>query len=118
MEPSKEKGRFSEQTSKGEITRFSTASTTPSFVLSPMAVEPSCHQNPNPFITRTKIQQPSGFEIPKRTKKEGKKRGTGREEKSDLDGLDGVLHLEQPPLGGEGIDASIVLGPSIKNPNE
>ncbi len=31
-----------ERTSSGDVTRFSTASTTPCFVRTPMAVEPSC----------------------------------------------------------------------------
>ncbi|RWW19872.1 hypothetical protein GW17_00016040 [Ensete ventricosum] len=66
-----------QQTSKGDVTRFSTASTTPSFVLKPMAEE-----------------------------------GQKEKQKSNLDGLDGVLDLEQPPLGGEGVDSSIILGPS------
>lgn len=32
------------RTSSGEVIRFSTASTTPSFVFNPIAVEPSCYQ--------------------------------------------------------------------------
>ena len=32
-----------EQTSKGEVIRFSTARTTPSFVFNPIAVEPNCN---------------------------------------------------------------------------
>ena len=29
---------------------------------------------------------------------------------AELDGLDGVLHLEQPPLGGEGVGPAVILG--------
>lgn len=33
---------YADRTSKGDVTRFSTASTTPSLVLMPMAVDPNC----------------------------------------------------------------------------
>lgn len=36
------------QTSKGEVIRFSTASTTPSFVFNPIAVEPNCSNSNTP----------------------------------------------------------------------
>lgn len=39
-------------TSNGEVIRFSTASTTPSFVINPIAVEPSCKGNPITFPIR------------------------------------------------------------------
>jgi hypothetical protein len=29
-----------------------------------------------------------------------------------LDGLDGVLHLEDPALGREGVDAAVVVAPA------
>lgn len=35
------------QTSSGDVIRFSTASTTPSFVFKPIAVEPSCNNSPS-----------------------------------------------------------------------
>ena len=40
-------------TRSGEVTRFSTARTTPSFVLNPMAVDPNCKSKRNNNISIT-----------------------------------------------------------------
>lgn len=68
-------------TMRGDVIRFSTASSTPSRAWMPIAVEPSY---------RIRL-------------------GCLRIDAIYLDRLDGILHLEQAALGAEGVHATIVL---------
>ena len=71
--------------------RFSTASTTPCGVVTPMAVDPSCRQ-----------QRPRR-ELPATTAPYSRRAGPY------LDGLDGILDLENAALRREGVHASVIL---------
>jgi hypothetical protein len=78
--------------------RFSTASTTPSFTFTPMAVEPSCGHNGGahglPISNRTRWHHAALQAFTSR---------------AHLDGLDSILDLEQATLWAECIDAAVIL---------
>ena len=77
--------------------RFSTASTTPSFTFTPMAVEPSCGQHCAAHWLR----------ISDRTR--WYHAALPFTNRAHLDRLDSILDLEQATLWTEGIDAAVIL---------
>ncbi len=85
------------------MTLFSTASTTPSFVLTPTTVDPSCMQK---VILRYWLSNLSGGHehiVASIRSSDGRS--------SHLNGFDGVLYLNQPSLWAESIDSSVIFAP-------
>jgi len=78
------------------VTRFSTTRTTPSGVLTPIAVDPSCTQD---------VKLVDQAELGKRAAQIG----------SDLDSFYGVFNLKQSAFRTESVDSSIVFASCQKH---
>lgn len=128
-------------TRRVDVTRFSTAKTTPSFVLTPMAVEPSCpHQcarvslkqeadgSKVRFLDHYMTQIYSAQHLVNATLNASWKMTWQcslspatfspwhrLRARSYLDGFDRVLHLEKPAFRAERIHPSIILTPCQKH---
>ena len=88
--------------SNGEEMRFSTARMTPCLVQMPTAVEPVRWVGGwvGGWVGVWWVGGWVGGWVERRT---------------ELDGLNGVLHLEEPAFGGESVDAAVVLGTGGKH---
>jgi hypothetical protein len=77
------------------VIRFSTTSTTPSFVHTPIAVEPSCKHSERHFRI---CVSPGVIPTP-----------------PHLDGLKSILYLEQAPFRTKSVDTSVIFTPCEKH---
>jgi hypothetical protein len=106
-----------ERTSSGEVTRFSTASTTPSSVRTAIAVEPSCKGQGGPEA-RVRQGNPWLSGLHRRRKHRGPpapRTALLLRPTPHLNGLDRILYLEQPALGAAQQVAGSVRGRPLKS---
>lgn len=82
------------RTSRGDLMRFSTVKTTPSLVLTPTAVVPSCRAHSSQWSPQLRDLHRSD-----------RARGAA----AHFDGFDSILNLKQTSLRTECVDASIVV---------